>query len=250
MVNQFARQITDSARASQEHAADLVRQLEDHSRFLGLDETDDTGRLALARRALALLKALTAAAGQGAAGARKTVETLASFDLGAVSADRYGTSIKQARAVAEALAAASWSTLDLASAEGPEGAALLDSLRNVARGDQRTGDLREALARTQREVLALVKRNRAAATPPPVPVVPVPPAPTAGDVPLNTDTSHPPVPETPQQTSAITGSGAVRRSGGGRTTAARAAAELHAELAELATREPGATIEITWRVVD
>jgi hypothetical protein len=58
------------------------------------------------------------------------------------------------------------------------------------------------------------------------------------------------VSEIPQQTSAITGSGAVRRSGGGRTTAARAAAELQAELAELATREPGVTIEITWRVVD
>ncbi|GAA3377840.1 hypothetical protein GCM10020367_55120 [Streptomyces sannanensis] len=250
MVNQFARQIIDSVRVQQEHAAELVRQLEAHSSFLGLDETDDTGRLALARRALELLKAVTAAAGQGAAGAKKTVETLASFDLGAVSADRYGTSIKQARAVAEALARASWSTLDLASSEGPEGAALLDSLRNVARGDQRTGDLRDALARTQREVLALVKRNRAAATPQPVPVVPTPPAPTAGDISLSTDTSHPPVPEIPQQTGAAGSPGTVRRSGGGRTTAGRAVAELQAELAELASREPGATIEITWRVVD
>ncbi|MEV6012294.1 phage resistance protein [Streptomyces sp. NPDC051976] len=249
MVNQFARQIIESARSFQDHAADLVRQLEDHAAFLGLDETDDTGRLVLARRALELLKALTATAGQGATGAKKTVERLAAFDLGVVSADRYGTSITQARAVAEALAAASWSTLDLASSEGPEGAALLDSLRNVARGDQRTGNLRDALSRTQREVLALVKRNRAAATPPPAPVAPVPPAPTAGDVPLDTPTSHPPVPEIPQQAGA-TGSGTARRSGGGRTTAARAVAELQAELAELASREPGATIEITWRVVD
>jgi hypothetical protein len=250
MVNQFARQIIDSARSFQDHAADLVRQLEDHAAFLGLDETDDTGRLVLARRALELLKALTATAGQGATGAKKTVETLAAFDLDVVSADRYGTSITQARAVAEALAAASWSTLDLASAEGPEGAALLDSLRNVARGDQRTGNLRDALSRTQREVLALVKRNRAAATPPPAPTAPVPPAPTAGDVPLDTPTSYPPVPEVPQQAGAATGSGTARRSGGGRTTAARAAAELQAELAELASREPGATIEITWRVLD
>jgi hypothetical protein len=250
MVNQFARQIIESARSFQDHAADLVRQLEDHAGFLGLDETDDTGRLALARRSLQLLDALTAEAGKGAAGAKKTVEALASFDLGETSADRYGTSIKKARAVAEALAAASWSTLDLASAEGPEGAALLDSLRNVARGDQRTGNLRDALSRTQREVLALVKRNRAAATPPPAPVAPVPPAPTAGDVPLDTPTSHPPIPEIPQQAGAATGSGTARRSGGGRTTAARAAAELQAELAELASREPGATIEITWRVLD
>ncbi|MFE2022469.1 phage resistance protein [Streptomyces sp. NPDC059499] len=247
MVNQFARQIAESARSHQEHAADLVRQLEEHAGFLGLDETDDSGRLALARRGLDLLKALTTGAGQGAAGAKKTVETLASFDLGTVSADRYGTSIKQARSVAEALGAAPWHTLELASGEGPEGAALLESLRNVARGDQRTGDLRDALARTQREIVALVKRNRAAAAPPPAPVAPAP-APTAADIPLSTETSHPPVFETPQPTTAATGK--VRRSGGGRTTAAHAAAELQAELAELAASEPGATIEITWRVID
>jgi hypothetical protein len=27
-------------------------------------------------------------------------------------------------------------------------------------------------------------------------------------------------------------------------------AELHAEIAELAAREPGATVEITWRVLE
>jgi hypothetical protein len=247
MVNQFARQITDSARALQEHTTDLVRQLEEHSGFLSLDETDDTGRLALARRSLEFLKALSAVAGQGATGAKKTVEILASFDLGAVSADRYGTSIKQARAVAEALAEASWRTLELASGEGPEGIALLDSLQNVARGDQRTSDLRAALSRTQGEILALVKRNRVATTPPPAPVAP---SPTAEDISLTTHTSHPPVPATAQPTNPTTGSGIARRSGGGRTTAARAVAELQAELAELAAREPGATIEITWRVVD
>ncbi|MGW0631019.1 BREX-2 system ATPase PglY [Streptomyces sp. NPDC002758] len=248
MVNQFARQITDVARSFTEPAADLVGQLEDHASFLGLDEMEDTGRVALARRALDLLKALMAAAGQGAGGAKKTVETLASFDLGAVSADRLGTSIKQARSVAEALAAAPWHTLELASGEGPEGAALLESLRNVARGDQRTGDLRDALTRTQREIVALVKRNRQAAVP--SPATPPMPAPTAQDIRLDTPSSHPPVPDIPQPTRPASGSGTVRRSGGGRTTAARAVAELQAELAELAAREPGATIEITWRVVD
>ncbi|MFI8182466.1 phage resistance protein [Actinacidiphila glaucinigra] len=246
MVNQFARQITESARTFQEPAADLVRQLEEHSGFLALDETDDSGRLALARRSLELLKALGAAAGQGAAGAKKTVETLASFDLGALSADRYGTSIKQARAVAEALSAASWHTLELASGEGPEGVALLDSLRNVASGDQRTGDLRDALGRTQREILALVKRNRVAATPPPAPT----PPPVAGDISLSTDTSHPPVSEIPQPTGGATPSGPVRRSGARKAPVTQAAAALQAELADLLSREPGATIEITWRVVD
>ncbi|MEU3618428.1 phage resistance protein [Streptomyces sp. NPDC006872] len=248
MVNQFARQIIEAARAHRDHAADLVHQLEAHVSFLGLDQTADAGRLALARRSLQLLDALTAEAGKGAAGAKKTVEALASFDLGETSADRYGTSIKQARSVAEAVASAPWSTLELAAGLGPEGAALLDSLRNVARDDQRTADLRDALARTQREVVALVKRSQAAAPPP----APVAPQPTADDLSLNTPTSDPRIPYAPQETPtpASSGSGSARTSGGRRTTVARAAADLQAELSELAARHPDATIEITWKVVE
>ncbi|MFE6829187.1 phage resistance protein [Streptomyces sp. NPDC057690] len=249
MVNQFARQITEAARAHRDHAADLVHQLEAHASFLGLDQTADTGRLALARRSLQLLDALTAEAGKGAAGAKKTVEALASFNLGETSADRYGTSIKQARSVAESVASAPWGTLELAAGLGPEGAALLDSLRNVARDDQRTADLRDALARTQREVVALAKRSQAAATPPSVPVAPQP---TADDLSLNTRTSDPRIPYAAQETPtpASSGSRSARRAGGRRTTVARAAADLQAELSELAARHPDATIEITWKVVE
>ncbi|MFF8318447.1 phage resistance protein [Streptomyces bobili] len=249
MINQFARQIIESARAHRDHAADLVHQLEAHASFLGLDQTADTGRLALARRSLQLLDALTAEAGKGAAGAKKTVEALASFDLGETSADRYGTSIKQARSVAEAVASAPWSTLELAAGLGPEGAALLDSLRNIARDDQRTADLRDALARTQREVVALLKRSQAAVTPPPAPVAP---RPTADDLDLGRPTSDPRIPFTPPQppTPASSGSGSARAAGGRRTTVARAAADLQAELSELAARHPDATIEITWKVVE
>lgn len=42
----------------------------------------------------------------------------------------------------------------------------------------------------------------------------------------------------------------TRRSGGRRTTAAHAVAELRAELDELIAHEPDAAIEITWRVVE
>ncbi|WP_327185513.1 BREX-2 system ATPase PglY [Streptomyces sp. NBC_01334] len=244
MVNQLARQIAQQAGTHQEAARELVTQLERHSGFLKLDETTEAGRLALARRAVELLQALTRSAGQGAAGARKTVEALAAFDFGEVGADRFGTSVKQARAVAQALDSASWTTLDLATSEGPEGEALLESLRNAAQSDQRTNDLKEALARTQREVLALVKRNRATPAPPPAP-----PAPGPSDVPLDTPTSHPSVPEQTPSPGPST-PGRVKRSGGGRTTASRAVAELHAEIAELAAREPGAAVEITWRVVE
>ncbi|MEV6543505.1 phage resistance protein [Streptomyces sp. NPDC051665] len=249
MINQFARQIIEGARAHRDHAADLVHQLEAHASFLGLDQTADTGRLALARRSLQLLDALTAEAGKGAAGAKKTVEALASFDLGETSADRYGTSIKQARSVAEAVASAPWSTLELAAGLGPEGAVLLDSLRNIARDDQRTADLRDALARTQREVVALLKRSQASATPPPPPVAPPP---TADDLDLGRPTSDPRIPFTPPETPTPTssGSGSARTAGGRRTTVARAAADLQAELSELAARHPDATIEITWKVVE
>ncbi|MER6497964.1 DUF6079 family protein [Streptomyces sp. NPDC001455] len=244
MVNQLARQIVQQAAVYREAARELVAQLERHAGFLQLDETVETGRLAIARRAVDLLRDLTHSAGQGAAGARKTVEALAAFDFGEVGADRLGTSVKQAEAVAQALNSTSWTTLDLASSEGPEGEALLESLRNAARSDQRTADLKDALARTQREVLALVKRNRATSTPPPAPAAPRP-----GDVSLDTPTSHPPVPEQPSD-ARPSAPGRAKRSGGGRTTAARAVAELQAEIAELAAREPGTTVEISWRVVE
>jgi hypothetical protein len=256
MVNQFARQITESARAHREDAAELVRQLEEHATFLGLDETDDSGRLALARRSLQLLEKLTSGAAQGGAGAKKTVEALAGFDLGTVSADRYGTSIKQAGSVARAVTEASWHTLELGIGLGAEGAALLESLRNVARGDQRIADLREALKRTEREILALIKRNQAAATPPPAPATPTTatgPAAAADDLSLNTPTSDPRIPFTQQPgTPQSTGTNATpgRSSGHRTTTAAQAAKALESELAELAKNNPGATIEISWRVVD
>lgn len=244
MVNQLARQIAQHAAVHLEAARELVTQLERHAGFLRLDETTEGGRLALARRSVELLQELTRSAGQGAAGARKTVEVLAGFAFGEVGADRFGTSVKQARAVAQALDSASWTTLDLATSEGPEGEALLESLRNAARSDQRTNDLKEALARTQREVLALVKRNRATPAPPPAPSAQRP-----GDVPLDTPNSHPAVPEQKPSAGPST-AGRVKRAGGGRTTAAQAVAGLQAEIAELAASEPGAAIEISWRVVE
>ncbi|GAB3950162.1 BREX-2 system ATPase PglY [Streptomyces sparsus] len=249
MVNQLARQIAEQAGAHVEAARELVAQLERHAAFLRLDESGDAGeagRLTLARRAVELLEALTRPPRQGAAGAKKTVEALAAFDFDPISPDRFGTSITQARAVSQALDSASWTTLDLASSEGPEGEALLESLRNAARSDQRTSDLVDALVRTQKEVLALVKRNRAA----PAPQPPARPEPGPGDVPLDTRTSDPRVPfdgpsPQPSAPSPTTSSGGART-----TTAAGAAAALQEELADLAAREPGATVEITWRVVE
>lgn len=253
MVSQFARQITTQARRFQPHAADLVRELEKQARLLDLEggtENDESGRLALARRSLALLDALIGAdrspAG-GTGGGKQVITVLASFDLGEVSPSRYGTSIKQAEAVASALATAAWDTLALAPNCGPEGEALLESLRGAARVDQRTSNLVNALNDARKAVVALLGRSRMANQPAPTPVapLPVPPARTPGSVNLNTRTSHPPVP-----TTHTPGTAGTPRSGGGLTKASQALASLRAELDELATREPDATIEITWRVVE
>lgn len=72
-------------------------------------------------------------------------------------------------------------------------------------------------------------------------------------MPLDTDTSHPPVPSVPSPTDGsggAAGAGRVGRSGSGRATAAHAAAQLQRELTELAAREPGATVEFHWQVID
>ncbi|MER6813593.1 DUF6079 family protein [Spirillospora sp. NPDC000708] len=250
LVNQFARQISQEAQALRSAAEDLVRQLEVRADFLKLDETDDSGRLQVARRSVELLKAVETV-GHGSAGAKKTVETLARFDLGEVSADRYGTSMKRAHDVAQALAGAAWDVIELADRQGAEGAALLEELRGVARVDERTAGLVAALQDTRRKVTALLGRDRTPVPPPgptpPRPGPPTPPGPKGPDgVDLGNGSSHPPVSADPPSGG---GTGTTRRSGTRRTSAARAADDLRRELAELEVPAEAA-IEITWRVVD
>lgn len=254
VVNHVARQITQAARKHLEDAAELVRQLEAHSTFLRLDTSDDGGRLALAQRSLDLLHQLASGgASESLNSAKKTVETLARFDLGRINPERYGTSITQARKVAQALAGASWDTLELAEGQGVEGQALLESLRGKARADQRTADLGEALTDTRAQVTALVKRNQPAQ---PAPVPPPPPAAGPEDVELSGGSSDPTIPGA-ETTGNEQGPGdrlpdqparPPRDEGSTRTTAARAAQSLQDELAELAARHPDATVVVTWRV--
>ncbi|GGP06781.1 hypothetical protein LDL08_16135 [Nonomuraea glycinis] len=271
MVNQFARQISEAAGEHRETAAGLVRQLEAHVSFLGLDETDESGRLALARRSVELLAALQEA-GRGASGAKKVIEVLARFDLGQVSADRYGSSVKRAHEVERALAGAAWDTLELAQGQGTEGLALLESLRGVANADPRAGDLVEALADTRGKVTALIKRNqRPVVSPGPGSVGPAGGNGSAGETGLTGGTGPAGGPGPAGGTGAVGGSGPAggvaglgdldepgrtpdtpgtpRRSGLKRTKASQAVAELAAELAELVAGEPDAIIEVSWQVV-
>ena len=175
------------------------------------------------------------------AGAKKTIEALARFDLKSVSPDRYGTSVKQSGAVSAALVGAAWDTLDLAYGQGPEGATLLQSLRGIARADQRTANLVEALRKTASDVNTLIKRNTVRLTPSPPPANP----PSSGGIDLTTPSSVPPVPGTPPVGPDASQSGS--RAGSRRTTVANAVDELARELAAL---PEDTDIEITWRVVD
>jgi hypothetical protein len=246
IINQFATAVREQARACDEAAGELVRRLEDAQGKLGLDESDPAGRLALARRSLALVKQLIDTAEAGSAAARRTVETLAGFDLRGVSPLRYGTSLAQARKVASALAEANadWDTLELAEGLGPEGHSILERLKAAARSDQQTADLAGALERARREVIALLKARQ---TPPTPPEPQQPPGPSGpDDISLKGDDAEPSVPSTH---TATPGSGGVRRAGGGRTKARVAAAQFAAEIQALAEAQPDAEIEITWRMV-
>ncbi|GLZ07283.1 hypothetical protein Acsp03_47490 [Actinomadura sp. NBRC 104412] len=245
MVNQFARQIAEEADRHHPAAENLVRQLEEHAGFLRLDDTDDTGRLQIARRSVELLTTLRSA-GQGGSGAKRTVEALARFDLGDVGADRYGTSVKRAGDVAEALAGAAWDVIRLAEGQGADGEALLESLRRVARVDQRTADLIAALQEARRRVTELFKSNRPPVRPPEPGPEPKPGPDKPDDVDLGGGSSHPAV-TGDDGTQGRPGGSAAPRTGTRRTSASRAAAELRDELAKLPA---DATVEITWRVVD
>ncbi|MET9214832.1 MULTISPECIES: BREX-2 system ATPase PglY [unclassified Nocardia] len=256
-VQHFARQITAAATRFQDPASRLVDQLEEHAEFLRLDDTEPGGRLALARRSLDLLSGLLSASGGGSAGAKKTVEALAGADLGAVNADRYATSITAADKVIRAMTHAPWKNLETAQFLGPEGTALLESLRTVARADQRSADLAESLAQTAQKVTELTtrrlreeearRRAQETAQPTPAPVAPEPSPATqrADQVDLGTTTSVPPV--SPDRSVRTT---ARRRVGIQTTTAREAVAAFAAELAELAELEPGATVEVSWKVVE
>ncbi|MFB7393556.1 phage resistance protein [Streptomyces sp. NPDC056191] len=252
IVGQFARQILGQARDYQEPAHALVTELEKHAILLGLDSSDESGRLALARRSRDLLdelKGMDRGAAGGSSAAKQVISAFAAFDLGEVSASRYGASIKQAQVVASALTTTVWDMLKLAPTYGPEGEAVLERLRRAAQADQRTENLKDELERAGKSIIDVIRRSQAAAAPPQQPTVPVTPEPvgprTPNEVDLSTETSRPPVP-----TSHPTPGRAKRRSGGGRTTASQAVAELHAELAELMAAEPDATVEISWRVVE
>ncbi|MEV0686630.1 phage resistance protein [Nocardia sp. NPDC050378] len=251
-VQQFARQINSAATKYHDSAARLVEQLEKRAEFLQLDDSVAGERLPLARRSLELLATLAGAGTGGSAGAKKAVEALAQFDLGEVNADRYATSIKSADQVISALANAAWHSLEDATLLGPEGAALLDSLRTAARADQRSANLVDALRTAATGVTALNRRileqrraeqrrdeqriaEQATAANPATPEKPVTVAPELLD---DIQLTKPHIDHTKQRSGIYT------------TTASEAVGRFADQLSELVALEPTARIEISWRIVE
>ncbi|MFG2868861.1 phage resistance protein [Streptomyces zaomyceticus] len=243
IVNQFAGQIKQAAAALAQDAGRLVGELEKHRSFLRLD--DDSPRLVLARRAQELVKSVT----EAGIDAKTVVDRLARFDLGDFTAHRYAMSLKGAGKVAAALQNTSWDQLGLADTLGVDGAAVLERVRDAAAGDPGDyPDLPGVLQASGREVLSLLRSRQATAEQPQTPATS---SPSSDDVDLIGGSAHPQVlPEPVAQPGPRTPSRPVVRSGGGRTTAARAAAELQAEIAALAAENPNATVEVVWKVVD
>ncbi|MFB7632723.1 phage resistance protein [Streptomyces sp. NPDC056149] len=242
IVNQFAGQIRQAASGLAQDAGRLVTELEKHRAFLQL--TDDSPRLVLARQAQELLRQVT----ETGVEAKSVVERLARFDLGDYTAQRYGMSLKSGGKVAGALQNTSWDHLGLASTTGVEGEAVLTRMREAASGDPGDyPDLPGVLSACGKEVVALLRSRQA----PPPPAPPLSTTPSSEDVDLGGGSAHPQVlPEPPAQPGPSAGARSIARSGGGRTTAARAAAELQAEIAALAVDHPDAVVEVVWKVVD
>lgn len=244
IINQFAGQIKQAATALAQDAGRLVSELEKHRGFLEL--TDASPRLVLARRAQELVKQLT----ETGVEAKAVVERLARFDLGEFTALRYSKSLSSAGTIATALQNTTWDQLSLADTLGVDGAAVLARVRDAATGDPGDyPDLPAVLRAAGQQVLSLLRsRQNTPAPPAPLPATP----PSSDTIALDSGSAHPQVLPYPteQPTPRATPSSPAARSGGGRTTAARAAAELQAELAALVAENPTATIEIVWKVVD
>ncbi|MGA3540992.1 BREX-2 system ATPase PglY [Micromonosporaceae bacterium DT194] len=228
----FGRDLINAAQRYRQAANDLTTALERYADRLGLDTNAATGRYATARAASLLLGSIATAASPVDA-----VERLAHADL-AGPADRVGKSITSAVDVSAALGAGPWDNLQMIGRLGDRWSAqarqITAELHAAAQADELTTPLRPALAKAKKSALELL--GKAIVQPPPVI-----PDPHIGGKPAS-----------------ASGDGGTTSGGGGGETApspttrkvpAQAASQVAAELETFAGQHPGATIEVTWRIV-
>ncbi|WP_131770045.1 phage resistance protein [Candidatus Protofrankia californiensis] len=165
LVRAFVADVQAAARDRLRAGDDLLQQLEQHARRLGLDPAAPPGRLRTARLAVTLLTALD----DPKAGA-DVVRRLAVADLGGPP-EQLARGIGRARQVADALARAPWETFDIV--EGlpepfdAEAAEILGRLRAAAALDEHAARLPDAIGEAQARATELLRRATRRTPPPP-----------------------------------------------------------------------------------
>ncbi|NYH41342.1 hypothetical protein HNR22_001069 [Micromonospora jinlongensis] len=156
LVAMFGRDLSNEGARYREAAHGLSARLEQHDKWLGIDQASPSGRLATARAAADLLERL--ATGRTAV---EIIERLARAEL-AGPADRVGRSIKSAAQVSAELAGAAWDNFEIIAGLGEpyavEASAILAELRRVGQADELTAPLSPALRRAQSDAVALIRR--------------------------------------------------------------------------------------------
>ncbi|MFJ2416176.1 phage resistance protein [Streptomyces brevispora] len=243
IIAEFSERVRAKAKRWLTPAETLVDTLQDHAGKLGLDTTDDGGRLATARRAADLVRDLD---GADIHDPLAVVTVLAAADVGeSAGQDRVGKSLTTAKDVAAALVGGPWSIVGMAGTVrepyGTEAEAALGSLRGTAHADELTASLPSALTKVEDELARIIRRANTAQAPAPA----KPTTPAAGGSFVDPATGG-------SGTATTSGSTSEELSVFGRceTTAAEAADMLRAELSTLAERDPDARVQVTWQMVD
>jgi hypothetical protein len=156
LIAMFMQDLSRSTDAFRDPAHRLVEELERRAGRLGIDPHATTGRLHTARAAADLLDGL---------GSRhhsiEIIKHLATAELGG-PAQRAGRGIRSSEAVVRALQAAAWDAFDLIDGLGEpwsaEAARILGRLRDAAVADQLTTELEPALRTARSEATDLLRR--------------------------------------------------------------------------------------------
>jgi hypothetical protein len=248
LATMFARQLSDDSRKYRDAAEQLVAQLEAHAQTLGLDPAAGEGRLHTAQAAADLLEGLGSRYGR-----LDIIEQLATADLGG-PAQRVGKSIKSAAAVAEAIRTAKWDALQhidsLPAPYDQDASRIFDRLQEDAAVDELTVALGPALAKAGAAAAELTRRANADAAEVLRAQRAAEKQAGATEAGGGEQVSRPTSSDAraPREDTPVTVTRPVDRPAS--ATRTLAAAHLEGYAAEIAAEHSGATIEISWRVVE
>jgi hypothetical protein len=254
-VNRLASDVRTKAAALESAVNGVRRSLDKHTEALGLAGQEQHGRMSTARDAADLLARLS--------GTRDATPLLREL-VGAayeVTDQVLGAAISSAPAVLTALDGVDWSLLDAVrqfigrgDGVGDQAERLVNDVAQAASDEEFTRPLAPVLGSVRQRAIAVIT----AGNPPPIPN-PGPPTTPPGGGPGGIDLGHgePPVPGPPVGNP----SDGPSKNGGGRSAGsvrssiverelARAVNQLQVQIRDYAAANPGAEIEIAWRVVN